>query len=251
MKLSIIIPVFNEERTIIPVLKSVVQLKIPGVSKEIIVVDDGSTDASASVISNFPHFAKASRGEQFPISNSKNYKFIKNKKNQGKGSAVITGIKNATGDYITIQDADLEYNPSYFESLLIPIKNDQAEVVYGTRLKRLPHLFNEEKKGLFLLHYLGNRSLSLITSILYGQWITDMETCYKIFPREAVKDMKLNARGFEFEPEITAKLLKKKLKIVELPISTVPRGYDEGKKLHTFRDGAKALWALFKYRFVN
>jgi hypothetical protein len=134
---------------------------------------------------------------------------------------------------------------------MIPIKKGTASVVYGTRLRRFPHLLNEEKKGLFLLHYLGNRSLSLITSVLYGQWVTDMETCYKIFPRTAVKNMRLNARGFEFEPEITAKLLKKKFKIVELPISTVPRGYDEGKKLNTVRDGIKALWALSKYRFIN
>lgn len=241
MKLSIIIPVFNEENTIVPVLEKVEKLIIPGVSKEIIVVDDGSTDGSASVISNF----------KSQISNNKNYKFIYHKKNQGKGAAVISGIRNATGDYITIQDADLEYDPSYFTSLIVPIKKGQGLVVYGPRLKRLPHLFNEESHGLFLLHYLGNRSLSFITSVLYGQWITDMETCYKIFPREAVKGMKLNAKGFEFEPEITAKLLKKKFKIVELPISTVPRGYNEGKKLHTVRDGAKALWSLVKYRFVD
>ncbi|HSW75700.1 MAG TPA: glycosyltransferase family 2 protein [Candidatus Saccharimonadales bacterium] len=238
MKLSIIIPAFNEEKTITQVIDRLQKLKIPDVEKEIIIVDDGSTDASAAVISNY----------KFPTSN---YKFIKHKKNLGKGAAVITGIKNATGDYITIQDADLEYDPSYFVSLFVPIKKGQAQVVYGTRLKRLPHLLKEEKKGLFLLHYIGNRSLSLITSVLYGQWITDMETCYKIFPREAVMHMKLNARGFEFEPEITAKLLKKKFKIVELPISTVPRGYDEGKKLHTVRDGLKALWAILKYRFVN
>ena len=238
MKLSIIIPVFNEETTILAIIEKVGRLKIPGIKKEVIIVDDGSTDASASLISNLK--------SQFSI-----YKFIKHKNNQGKGAAVRTGIKNATGDYIAIQDADLEYDPSYFESLIVPIKKGQASVVYGTRLKRLPHLFKEENKGLFLLHYLGNRSLSLITSILYGQWITDMETCYKIFPRFAVSDMRLNARGFEFEPEITAKLLKKGYRIVELPITTSPRDYKEGKKLHTFRDGAKALWALFKYRFID
>ena len=249
MKLSIIIPVFNEEKTIISVLKKITQLRIPSVDKEIIIVDDGSTDSSSSLISNFS--VRQAQDKKLQISKYKNYKFIKHEKNLGKGAAVITGIKNATGDYVTIQDADLEYDPSYFLYLIIPIKKGKATVVYGTRLKRLPHLFNEEKKGLFMLHYLGNRFLSLITSVLYGQWITDMETCYKIFPRSALKGMKLNARGFEFEPEITAKLLKKGYKIVELPISTVPRDYKEGKKLHTFRDGAKALWALSKYRFVN
>jgi len=132
-----------------------------------------------------------------------------------------------------------------------PIKKGQASVVYGTRLKRFPHFFKEEKKRLFILHYLGNRFLSFLTSIMYGQWITDMETCYKIFPKAAIKGMKLNAKGFEFEPEITAKLLKKGYKIIELPILTIPRGYDDGKKLHTFRDGGKALWSLLKYRFVD
>ena len=132
-----------------------------------------------------------------------------------------------------------------------PILNGTSKVVYGTRLNRLPSFSREERTPQFLLHYLGNKFLSLLTSILYGQWITDMETCYKLFPRKAVENMKLNARGFEFEPEITAKLLKKGYKILEIPISTKPRGYDEGKKLNTFRDGTIALWSLLKYRFVD
>lgn len=240
MKLSIIIPVFNEEKTILQVLDKVRLLKIPGVILEIIIVDDGSSDKSRKLVEKYVKVAK-----------NKNIIFIEQESNKGKGSAVISGIRKASGDFVTIQDADLEYDPSYFVSLMVPIKKGQATVVYGTRLKRFPHFFNEEKKSLFLLHYLGNRSLSLITSVLYGQWITDMETCYKIFPRKAIKGMKLNSRGFEFEPEITAKLLKKGFKVIELPITTVPRGYDEGKKLHTVRDGIKALWALSKYRFSD
>lgn len=244
IKLSIIIPVFNEEKTIVKIIEKVIRLTMVGVEKEIIIVDDGSTDATASVISNFP----SSVGRQFPISN---FKIINHKKNMGKGAAVRTGIKNATGDYIVIQDADLEYDPKDIKILMESIKTGKAKVVYGTRLNRLPNLSRDEKVPLFLLHYFGNRFLSLVTSILYGQWITDMETCYKLFPKNAVDGMTLNARRFDFEPEITAKLLKKGYKILEIPIATNPRGYSEGKKLNTLKDGFIALWSLLKYRFVN
>lgn len=238
MNLSIIIPVFNEEKTVSEILKRVSEVKISGVEKQIIVVDDGSTDATASEISSI----------KYKISN---IKLIRHKKNQGKGAAVKTGIKNATGDYIVIQDADLEYNPKDIEKLVKPVLGRASKIVYGTRLKRLPSFSKEERTPQFLLHYMGNKFLSLLTSILYGQWITDMETCYKLFPRRVVEDMRLNARGFEFEPEITAKLLKSGYKILEVPISTTPRGYNQGKKLNTFKDGFLALWSLLKYRFVN
>lgn len=242
MRLSIIIPVFNEEKTISEILKRVDRVKIPNVEKQIIVVNDGSTDNTTSEISNFQSACRRT------ISNSK---FLKHEKNMGKGAAVRTGIKNATGDYIIIQDADLEYNPQDIGKLVSPILNDTSKVVYGTRLNRMPSLLKEERTPQFLLHYVGNKFLSLLTSILYGQWITDMETCYKLFPKKAVESMKLNARRFEFEPEITAKLFKKGYRILEIPISTKPRGYAEGKKLNTFRDGIIAFWTLFKYRFVN
>ncbi len=238
MKLSIIIPVFNEEKTVSELLKRVKQLKINGVDNEIVVVDDGSKDNSVENIKN-------------QIQNTKSIKLIIHESNMGKGAAVSTGIKNSTGDYIIIQDADLEYDPMQIKDLMEPILERKAKVVYGTRLNRLPNLKKDEKNGLFLLHYFGNRFLSLITSILYGQWITDMETCYKLFPKKAVEKMKLSAKRFDFEPEITAKLLKGGYKILEVPISTKPRGYGEGKKLHTARDGSVALWTLFKYRFIN
>lgn len=241
MKLSIIIPVFNEEKTILKILNRVSEVKIFGVEKEIIVVNDGSTDTTASEIRNSP-LRHGFAGQ---------VKFIEHKINQGKGAAVRTGIKNATGDYIIIQDADLEYNPKDIEKLLRPILEGKSKVVYGTRLKRLPSFSKEERTPQFLLHYVGNKFLSLLTSILYGQWITDMETCYKLFPRRVVEDMELNAKRFDFEPEITAKLLKKGYKILETPITTKPRGYNEGKKLNTFKDGTIALWTLFKYRFTN
>ena len=238
MRLSIIIPVYNEEKTVMKLLERVAKASIPGVEKEVIVVDDGSTDASASIISN----------AKFSISN---YKFIRHKKNQGKGAAVRTGIKKATGEYIIIQDADLEYNPNDIKKLIKPIQQGRAEVVYGTRLKRLPNFSRDERTPLFLFHYLGNKFLSIVTSIMYLQWITDMETCYKLFPKKALEDMLLRSRSFEFEPEITAKLLKKGYKIVEIPITTTPRDYSEGKKIHAIKDGTLAFWTLLKYRFFD
>jgi glycosyltransferase involved in cell wall biosynthesis len=236
MKLSIIIPVYNEEKTIIEILDRVKKEVIPGVEKEIIVVDDGSTDTTGQKLKNIK---------------DNDFKIIFHEKNGGKGSAVRTGIENSTGDYIIIQDADLEYHPKFIKDLLKPILEKKAEVVYGTRLNRMPHLKGEEAKHLFILHYFGNRFLSLVTSILYRQWITDMETCYKLFPKKALNGIKLNARGFELEPEITSKLLKRGYKIKEVSIFVNPRGYDEGKKLNTVKDGLKALWSLVKYRFSD
>jgi glycosyltransferase involved in cell wall biosynthesis len=236
MKLSIIIPVFNEDKTINQVIDTLLKTNIPNTQKEIIVVDDGSTDKTREIISKIKH---------------KHVKVVLHKKNQGKGAAVKTGIDKATGEYIIIQDADLEYHPKFIKNLTSEIGKGSAKVVYGTRLNRMPHLKGEEGKHLFILHYFGNRFLSLVTSLLYGQWITDMETGYKLFPKKAVENINIKAKGFEFEPEITSKLLKQGYKIKEVSISVNPRGYDEGKKLNTVRDGAKALWSLIKYRFIN
>lgn len=238
MRLSIIIPCFNEEKTIKEVLKRVIQLSTPKVTKEVIIVDDGSNDRSVANIKD-------------QISKIKEGKLIVHEKNLGKGMAVRTGIKNSTGDYIIIQDADLEYNPKFIPELLKPIITGKTQVVYGTRLKRLPHLRGEEKTFRFLLHYFGNRSLSFLTGLLYGQFLTDIETGYKIFPKKAIENLPILARGFDFEPEITAKLLKRGYRILEIPIVTNPRGYKEGKKLNTFKDGLIALWSLLKYRFVD
>ncbi|MBI2028383.1 MAG: glycosyltransferase family 2 protein [Candidatus Levybacteria bacterium] len=239
-KLSIIIPVFNEEKTIVEVLNKVSKIKIPNTSKEIIVVDDGSTDATASKIRSAKLADKI-----------RNLKIFRHTQNLGKGAAVKTGIRNSTGDYVVIQDADLEYDPLYIPILLRPIQQHKSEVVYGTRLKRMPDLSKDEKNPRFLLHYIGNRLLSLITSILYGQWITDMETCYKVFPKKAVENIILKSRRFDFEPEITAKLLKKGYRIDEIPITSNPRDYNEGKKLNTIKDGAIALFTILKCRFID
>ncbi len=241
-KLSIIIPVFNEENTIVKVVNNVSDVEIPGVSKEIIVVDDASKDRTAINL----RAAIAKGGSSLKV-----IKFISHKVNQGKGAAVKTGIANSTGDYIVIQDADLEYNPKDIIRLVAPIQRKMAKVVYGTRLNRLPNFLKDEKTPLFLIHYLGNRFLSLLTSILYGEWITDMETCYKVFPKKIIEDVGLHSKRFDFEPEITAKILKKGYKILEIPITTIPRGYAQGKKLNTIRDGTIALWTLIKYRFSD
>ena len=238
MKLSVIIPVFNEEKTLAQIIKKVLAVKLPVEHVEYIIIDDGSTDNSAGILSSYRFYNKPT-------------KLLKHKKNQGKGAAVITGMKKATGDYIVIQDADLEYDPKDIIRLLHKLKKDKAEVIYGTRLKRLPNLKRDERHPLFLIHYLGNKFLSLTTSMLYMHWVTDMECCYKLFPRVALKDMTLRAKGFEFEPEITAKLLKKGYKIAEVSISTKPRGYAEGKKLNTVKDGIKAIKTLIKYRFTD
>ena len=245
MKLSIIVPVYNEEKTIEKTLHRLENLQLKSVQKEIIVVDDGSNDATASVISNLKSLDSRRSGQ---ISN---LKIVKHIDNFGKGEAVKTGIEHATGDYIIIQDADLEYDPIYIPKLLVPIQEGRAKVVYGTRLNRLPNFANEERTTRFFLHFVGNRFLSFLTSVLYDQWITDMETGYKVFPKSALKNITLTGRGFNFEPEITAKLLKRGYKITEVPIQTNPRGYSEGKKLHTFRDGFIALWTLLKFRVVK
>ena len=238
MKVSIIVPVYNEEKTICKVLSRLQKLGKQDFSYEIIVVDDGSTDTSVLEI-------KKSK-LQIP-----KLKVVSHRKNKGKGMAVRTGIKHATGDYVVIQDADLEYDPQDIPRLVKALGVAGVDVVYGTRLDRLPNLQRDERVPLFLLHFLGNRFLSLVTSILYGQWITDMETCYKLFPKKALVGIKLESRGFEFEPEITAKLLKKGSHIYEIPIKTNPRGYDDGKKLNTTRDGTHALWTLIKYRIYD
>lgn len=237
MKLSIIIPAFNEEKTIKTVLENVLALDLPKIDKEIVVVDDGSSDKTPEIVANV-------------AKKNKNIHFIKHDVNQGKGAAVQTGIKNSTGDILLIQDADLEYSPLDIPKLIAPIIDGKEKVVYGTRLRMKPVFFGKDKTPL-LLHFFGNKFLSVVTSILYGNAITDMETGYKVFKKEVLEGITLKAKSFDFEPEITAKILKKGIKILELDIKVNPRGYEEGKKIRPVKDGFKALTTLIKYRIFS
>ncbi len=238
MNLSIIVPVYNEEQTVFQVVKNVASLSIPEVNIAVIAVDDGSKDTTKKELEK----AKAE---------IKNLEIIRHAVNKGKGAAVQTGIKAAKGDYILIQDADLEYNPSDIKFLLEPVLDGTAKFVYGTRLRRMPNFLRDERTPTFFLHYMGNRILSLVTSLLYGQWVTDMETGYKLLPRDFLSKLHLHARSFDFEPEITAKILKKGHRIMEIPITTNPRDHEGGKKLVALKDGPVALWTLLKYRIVD
>ncbi|MFH1317222.1 MAG: glycosyltransferase family 2 protein [Candidatus Woesearchaeota archaeon] len=229
MKLSIIIPTYNEEKTLVEVIKRVKNVKIGNISKEIIIVDDGSRDGTRKILH---------------LINDKQIKIIFHEKNKGKGAAIRTGIKNATGEIIMIQDADLEYDINEYPQLLEPILSGKASVVYGSRF------INLKKVPKYRIHYIGNLGLTAITNLLFGGRITDMETCYKVFKAEVIKNIRLRAKRFDFEPEVTAKVLKKRIKIVEVPISYHCRDFKEGKKI-TWRDGIKAFFYLIKYRFVD
>lgn len=230
LKLSIIIPVFNEEKTIGQVLQKISQIKLP-LSKEIIVVSDGSTDGTDSIVEK-----------------KKNIKFLRHKKNLGKGAAIRTGIKYATGDFIVIQDADLEYDPKNYTELIKPVTEDSASVVYGTRLKNYPLNFWGSRKTVLPLHLIANKGLTMLTNFLYGAALSDMETGHKLFRKDILKKISIEASRFDFEPEITVKILKLKIPIVEVPIKVKPRSYKEGKKIG-WKDAVKAVWVLLKFKF--
>ena len=226
--LSIIVPVYNEERTIEKILDKVGRVKLK-LDKEIIIVDDGSVDKSKDIIEKY--IAGKKKGMRFQFFS---------KENGGKGSAVRKGIEMATGDIITIQDADLEYDPNDYGKLIEPILNRTEKVVYGSR-------FSGEFEPMYKLYYLGNKFLTLLTQVLYKTKITDMETCYKVFKSDVIKNIKIGSNGFDIEPEITSKILKKGIKIKEMPISYSPRSIEDGKKIG-WRDGLKAIWILLYYR---
>ena len=230
-KLSIIIPAYNEEKTIKKVIDKVRNTKLEGISKEIIVVDDCSRDNTRGILKSIK---------------DKSVKVFSHRKNMGKGAAIRTGLKNSTGDFILIQDADLEYNPEEYNKLLKPMLNNEAQVVYGSRLSAI----RKDQKNMYKLHYMGNLFLTMLTNLLYNAGITDMETGYKLFRKEVIKSINLKARRFDFEPEVTAKVLKKGFRIYEVPINFVGRKFDEGKKI-TWRDGIMAAYYLLKYRFFD
>lgn len=228
-KLSIIMPVFNEEKTIVKILDKLSKVKFR-VDFEIIIVDDGSSDSSSKIIKEY-------------IKNSKKRKkfiFIQ-KENGGKGSALRLGFKKAEGQAVIIQDADLEYNPEEINLLIKEQEKKSADVIYGSRMLK-------SNPTSSWIYYLGNWFLSLTTSFLYGARITDMETCYKLIPLKIIRELCLISDRFDIEPEITAKLLKKGYKIKEIPIFYSPRSKKEGKKIG-LKDGIEALWQLVKWRF--
>lgn len=258
MKLSIVIPVFNEEKTIKEILGRVVEVELPaGWQKEIIIVDDASIDGSIKAIESVGEFCELAslkeRERKLVNSLTRNnlmMKLLRNEKNMGKGAAVRKGIAEATGDVLIIQDADLEYDPQDFSRLLASIINQKTKVVYGSRLKTLKFRLWGESKTPFPLHYLVNRFLSWLTNFLYGSCLSDMETGYKMISKEVYQKLNLVSNRFEIEPEITAKILKMGYRILEIPITTKPRGYKEGKKIRP-KDGLIAFLTLFRYKFSS
>lgn len=227
MRLTVIIPVYNEVKTIREILRRV---QATGLVDEILIVDDGSQDGTRDLLKN--------------LEDSSPVKVIYHDRNRGKGAAVRTGISQAAGDLILIQDADLEYDPRDYPALLRPIEEGIADVVFGSRF------LGAARRPILFWNMVANKILTLTTNILYNNILTDMETGYKLFRREVVMDIPLHARGFEFEPEFTAKILKKKARIFEVPITFNPREYSEGKKIKA-HDAVIAMWTLIKYRFIN
>jgi glycosyltransferase involved in cell wall biosynthesis len=227
MKLSVIIPVYNEVKTIDEIIRRV---KATGLVNEIVIVDDGSTDGSRDLLAK--------------LNETESVKVIYHESNMGKGQAVRTGIQNTSGDLILIQDADLEYDPREYPVLLRPIQEGIADVVYGSRF------LGAGRRPVLFWNMVANKILTFVTNILYNNIHTDMETGYKLFRREIVQDITLHAHGFEFEPEFTVKILKRKARIYEVPITFNPRDYSEGKKIK-MKDAFIAMWTLIKYRFVD
>ncbi len=225
MKISIIVPFFNEEKTIQAILENINANKIE-YAYEIILVDDGSTDSSLQIIEEL---------------NLPQVKIVRHQKNQGKGAAIRTGLQQVTGDIVIIQDADLEYDPQDYSALINPIVIGQSKVVYGSRLLHRTDRYS------YLRYYLGGKFLSLLANLLYGIHITDESTGYKVFAADFLKGLPLTCTQFEFCPEVTALVAKAHEKIIEVPISYHPRNFAEGKKIRV-KDGLMAIWVLLKYR---
>ncbi len=220
MKLSVLLPIYNEEHGLADCLDRVLASPI---ASEIIAVDDCSTDATPRILQRYK---------------DPRLKIVQHDQNHGKGASVRTALDHATGDICIIQDADTEYDPRDYEKLTEPIASHRAQVVYGKRdLSTQP-----------LIGHLGNKFLTILTNLIVGVWLDDMETCYKVIPTALMRELNLKSRGFEIEPEITVKLAKRRVKIIEVDVAYSPRA---DKKLRIFRDGFKSLFALIKYRFVD
>jgi len=228
MKLSIVMPVFNEKNTIEEIISRIQSVDV-GIKKEIILVDDCSNDGTREILEKI---------------DQKNIKVYFHSKNQGKGAALQTGFSNVEGDIILIQDADLEYDPREYPRLLEPILDGRADAVYGSRFLCDPH------RVLFFWHYVGNKILTTLTNMTSNLNLTDIETCYKVFKKEILDKITLKSKRFGFEPEITIKLAKLKCRIYEVPISYSGRDYSEGKKIR-WKDGVSAIFHIFKYKFFD
>jgi glycosyltransferase involved in cell wall biosynthesis len=226
-KLSVVVPVFNERNTLVEIVRRMRAVELPdSIEREIIVVDDGSDDGTRDVLKQL---------------GDSTVRVIMHPRNRGKGAAVRTGVASATGEYVLVQDADLEYDPEDWPKLLNPVLRGLTRVVYGSR-------FTGERRNMLFLHWIGNRFLSFVTNVLYNTTLSDMETCYKLLDRRLFDQLSLSADRFDIEPEITAKILRRGIRIYEVPISYAGREFDEGKKI-TWHDGFAALWTLVKYRF--
>jgi len=223
--LSVVVPVYNERTTVVEILRRMRQVELP-VDLEIVVVDDGSDDGTEKVLGALE---------------DSTVRVIHHPRNRGKGAAIRTGLEHARGDLLLIQDADLEYDPDDWPRLLGPVLKGRAQVVYGSR-------FTGERRNLLFWHWVGNRFLSLVTNVLYNTTLSDMETCYKLFDRQVLDGITIKSDRFEFEPEITAKVLRRGYHIYEVPISYSGRDRDEGKKI-TWTDGFGALATLIRFRF--
>jgi glycosyltransferase involved in cell wall biosynthesis len=229
LSLTVVIPCYNEVQTVAEVLQRVLAV---GLANEVIMVDDGSTDGTHDVLAQI-------EAEGYP-----NVRIIYHERNQGKGAALVTGFAAASSDVILIQDADFEYDPRDYPLLLKPLEEGVAKVVYGSRFLGGP------RKAMNFWNMVANRILTFTTNILYNAILSDMETCYKVFLTDVVRDMVIHAHGFEFEPEFTAKVLKQGIRIYEVPISYNGREWNEGKKIK-WTDAPIAMWTLIKYRFVD
>lgn len=236
MKLSVLVPVYNEERTLEEVVRRVCDFKIP---KEIILVDDGSEDQSRKILTRLQEENARAKDPLNQI------RVFFQPVNQGKGAALKTALSHVSGDIVIVQDADLEYDPKDYPNLLAPIQAGQADVVYGTRFHG-----GGAHRVLFFWHYVGNLALTLISNMLTNLNLSDMEVGYKVFRAEAIKGINLKSNRFGFEPEITVKLAKKHCRFYEVPISYHGRTYEEGKKI-TWKDGLAALYYLIRFRLAD